>query len=204
MATNKMAAIKLAKLKSLLPVIQTEVKALTADLVSIIPDIDIRLANCVLVNNLAANRLQEAGFKEARFVAGVAAFGVNKGKFGVIDHGYSNNALMMDGTTVQEANGFNGHAWVELPKLGVIVDLTLPNLEQAMLRDNANRGLTDTDFLLSKDMIVSMASTTTFEDLLDNYRIGHHYRRNAAMTEFAQSHIELLASMLKQNGLQID
>ncbi|GAL07904.1 hypothetical protein JCM19237_284 [Photobacterium aphoticum] len=199
-----MKAIKLAKLKKLLPVLRQEIKAKIDEKAAhaqvMLPAGGPAAAaaySCLVINSLMTDALIEHGFSHARMVAGKAAFGVNKGKFGVLDYGYSQQAdtLNVLGLAGDE-NTFYGHAWIEIPDLKIIVDALLPELQTILAMDNSMRGFNDNTCLLSKDMIVESSNTISFAKIIDEFAIGHHYQKNAELTESANIRIDNFRSVL--------
>lgn len=183
MATNKMQAIKLSKLNKLLNEIYPEMQA-TSIKAGELGGINTELGNCVLINGMTCQRLLDNGFN-AKLVGGKAAFSVNKGKHGVLDFGYSQRgeAITPSGEML---HGYRGHCWIEIKKLNVIVDLTLPHLEQTFIHNNRQLGISDNEFKLSKSMVVSMDETQTWDKLLDG-ALGYHYQRNSNDSEFVNA-----------------
>jgi hypothetical protein len=147
----------------------------------------------IAINNYAVKALVAAGFG-AKLVSGKAAFGVNKGKHGVIHYGFSKIEDKTHHVAESSINNFHGHAWIDIKNLDVIVDFTLLSMKSGMLLDNAKSGIVDSDYKLSNKVIVSKSENKTFARLYDNYEIGYHYSRNERGTELVLEAIEWIDS----------
>lgn len=215
MARTKVQAIKLAKLDQLIkdvePVIraqideyqaQTEQERVRNSIASQAPLIDMKMMNCVLLNGLFHKRLIDNDFPTARLVAGKAVFGVSTEKYGVIDYGYQNeiNAQHL-GKHPGMGGNFDGHCWIEIKKLGVVVDLTLRDLKRTMIKDNQLRGINETAYSLPVNkLVIPMEEMTTRQAIVDG-STGYMYSQTGKDTEFAVHHFELLLDIARQAGV---
>lgn len=186
-----MHAIRLAKLEKAVTALQPILESTIARIIG-----ELKGGRCVSLNGLGTVELKKLGF-DARLVGGKSAFSFNKGKRGIIDYGYHSNPYHPYAD--EGIQSFEGHAWIEIKKLGVIVDFTLPALKETMLADNRLNGISDTEFRLSSKPIVQMSDVTTFNDLFENFRIGYHYKRSAEATEWVQSMADLLLERVKDH-----
>lgn len=186
MATKKMQEIKLLKLNKLLESIYPELQAISIKSGEFV-GVQTNLGNCVIINGMACQRLLDNGFN-AKLVGGKAAFSVNKSKFGVLDFGYSQRGKAL--TASGETNiGFLGHCWIEIKKLGVIVDLTLPHLEQVFINNNRQLGIAENEYKLTKKMVIPIFEVKSWNALMQG-ELGYHYLRNSQDTDFVISRYE--------------
>ena len=182
----KHKAIKLLKLQNIVDDITINVNETFGDITS-------GNTSSIAINNYAVKALVAAGFG-AKLVSGKAAFGVNKGKNGVINYGFSKIEDSPHDTTVNPTRIFHGHAWIDIKNLDVIVDFTLLSMELRMLTNNLKRGVIDSDYKLSNKVIVPKSENKTFARLYDNYEIGYHYNRNDKEIELVSETITWIES----------
>jgi hypothetical protein len=150
-------------------------------------------ASSIAINNFAIKALVEAGFG-AKLVSGKAAFGVNKGKNGVIDYGFSKIEDTANYVADSPIRNFHGHAWIDIKNLDVIVDFTLLSMEAGMLADNEKRDIVDSDYQLTNKVIVPKSENKTFARLYDYYDIGYHYSRTDKDTQLVLEAIKWINS----------
>ena len=185
--SKKMSAIRLAKLEKVVTALQPTLESTIARSIG-----ELKGGRCVSLNGLGTVELKKLGF-DARLVGGKAAFSFNKGKRGIIDYGYQPNPFHP--YAEEGIQSFEGHAWIEIRRLGVIVDFTLPALKGTMLADNLRNGINDTEFRLSSKAIVPMNDITTFNELYDNFKIGYHYKRSKDTTDYVEYLADLFLEM---------
>jgi hypothetical protein len=166
----KLKAIKLLKL-------QAVVEDITISVNDTFGGLTAGNTSRIAINNYSLKALVAAGFG-AKLVSGKAAFGVNKGKHGVIHFGFSKVEDTTHFADDSPIRNFHGHAWIDIKNLDVIVDFTLLSMKSGMLADNAKRGIVDSDYKLSNKVIVPKSENKTFARLYDSNDIGYHYRRN--------------------------
>lgn len=164
---------------------------------------------CLYLNHLLCEELKEKGF-DAEYVGGAASFGFNKFDSGYCEYGYVTQEQMQMyramGCTLDEMP-FIGHAWVEIPSLNVIVDLTLMHLESVINDDNKMNGLPpETEFLIDTNKLVLEHSELITRDAVWNFTAGCSYIKTDSITHEAKRRSELLlekigyAEIIHNNG----
>ncbi|MGR5347149.1 hypothetical protein [Vibrio mediterranei] len=141
--------------------------------------------SCILFNSLAHERLVDNDFADAKLVAGKSAFGFSKSQHGMIECIPNSGGihLMYGGVSP----GFQGHCWVTIPSMNVIVDLTLKDLNQRVLESNMQMGINDDEFLLEDTMIVSQEDLMSYDELCGG-AVGVYYESSAeALLQVKQS-----------------
>lgn len=151
--------------------------------------------SCLYLNHLLCEGLKEKGF-DAHYVGGAASFGFNKSGNGYCEYGYVTQEQMQMyramGYTIDDLP-FMGHAWVEVPSLNVIVDLTLMHLESVINDDNKMNGLPpETEFLIDTNKIVLEQSELITRDAVWDFNAGCSYVKTDSITHEAKRRSELL------------
>lgn len=88
---------------------------------------------CASLTRIGYDLLSKAGFP-LRIAGGKAAFGINKGKWGIMDFGYS-PYFPAPGTA------YIGHFWLVADEPEWIIDFTLMFLKETMFTSDQERGL---------------------------------------------------------------
>ena len=140
---------------------------------------------CLYLNHLLCEELKEKGF-DAHYVGGAASFGFNKSGSGYCEYGYVTQEQMemfrAMGCTAEDLP-FMGHAWVEIPSLNVIVDLTLMHLESVIADDNKMNGLPpETEFLIDSNKLVLEQSELISRDAIWSFNAGCSYIKTDSIT----------------------
>ena len=129
-----------------------------------------REGNCVALTKIGYDLLTKAGYS-VRVAGGKAAFSINRGKWGIVDFGYS-PTLDIPGTRAI------GHFWLVDDKFEWIIDFTLPFLKDIVHQSDIERFLSAQPFQLPCTTIVPFAKNSPFDTLMRG-KIGWHYQEIA-------------------------
>ncbi|EGQ9284514.1 hypothetical protein F7U66_01405 [Vibrio parahaemolyticus] len=155
--------------------------------------VDCSLSNCTIMNGLAYQRLLDNDFTDATLEGGKAAFGFNKGQFGMFDLDANAHGAQVDINGGMQS--FPGHCWVEIKSLNVIVDLTLPDLPKLVKMSNEQQGIKDDEFLLDTNMIIKKEDTFTRQQIF-NGSIGCFFEPNTTLRDFAHNRLNFVNQTL--------
>jgi len=197
MITSKQRAIKLAKLnkavKEITPLIFGNLDAFR-DLNKGAYLVDKDAASgtsCVYVARKAQLLLADRGI-DTVLVGGLAAFSVNKGRFGILDYGYSAKANTTSFANTD--NPYHGHCWLEIKSLDVIVDLTTHKLKKTFEADSALRGITELDFNITTNPVFNKSESKSFDRLMSG-ELGRHYQSNREAHEELQWRLKAIPQL---------
>lgn len=150
---------------------------------------------CLYLNHLLCEELKEKGF-DAHYVGGAVFYGFNKTPTGNCNYGYVTQEQMAAfkamGLGIDDLP-FMGHAWVEIPSLNVIVDLTLMHLESVIADDNKANGLPpEKEFLIdSEKLVLELSELITPDDIWD-FNTGCSYIKTDSITHEAKRRSALM------------
>lgn len=122
---------------------------------------------CAFLTRIGHDLLSKAGFP-LRIAGGKAAFGVNKGKWGIMDFGYS-PYFPAPGTA------YIGHFWLVADEPEWIIDFTLMFLKETMFTSDQERGLPRQPVNLRTNVIVPIRKLSSFDELMAG-KMGWHYQ----------------------------
>jgi hypothetical protein len=136
---------------------------------------DIVGGDCVFMAIFGKELLAERGI-DTTLVGGRAAFGFNRGKFGVIDFGYPGNhnfhPHIEDGI-----ESFIGHAWLEVDD-DVVIDFSFPNLQKLVRVSNEASGIVGHDAVeIDTSQIVIRRDEMVSENVRQETMLGRYYSR---------------------------
>lgn len=146
--------------------------------------------DCVFMAIFGKELLAERGIATT-LVGGRAAFGFNRGKFGVIDFGYPGNHNFhphaQDGI-----ESFIGHAWLEVDD--VVIDFSFPNLQKLVRVSNEASGIAGHDEVeIDTSQIVIRRDEMVSENVRQETMLGRYYSRPVrSITEQVNSFVCLV------------
>ena len=135
---------------------------------------------CVYATHLLSNRLESEDF-DFDCVLGLASFGINAGRYGICEYGYSVDGavealeLIAHGKAkMTDLPTFHAHTWVEIGDY--VVDLTLLTLKQSLRKiHKANRAQLGPFKLDLKTAPVMHKDRLVSRDHIRGGGIGAHY-----------------------------
>ena len=121
---------------------------------------------CVALTKIGYDLLTKAGYP-VRVAGGKAAFSVNRGKWGIVDFGYS-PTMNIPGTSEI------GHFWLVADEPEWIIDFTLLFLKNLVHLSDRERSLPEQIIQLPVTTIVPFRKNNQFDTLMKG-KIGWHY-----------------------------
>lgn len=157
---------------------------------------DYTKSNCILLNGIFANALACKGINH-RLVGGNHAVAFNEDPGGLLNYGFnmptqqSLHVLADTADPLNSSDGFFGHAWIEIPEIDAIVDLTLLDLPNTASESARLANLPDVPVVIDIDPIVHKRDLKQFSDIMVQ-GTGLAYQEVTAKTQ----HVNNIANLL--------